>query len=111
MATSNAVFVDTSGWITILNKDDALHVQASEMLRQFGEINRPLVTTDWFLPRPAMAWPGRLPDSNFQKQFACFCNRPLVASFASIANFSKKPWICTLKRRTKPGDLWTAPVS
>src|ERR1700730_3631802 len=44
---SNAVFVDTSGWIAILNKDDALHDQASAFMQQFGEENRSLVTSDW----------------------------------------------------------------
>ena len=49
MAASNAVFVDTSGWIAVLNSDDQLHASATQLLQQFGTLNRRLVTTDWVL--------------------------------------------------------------
>ena len=35
MPGSSAVFVDTSGWIAILNADDRFHAQASEQLPPF----------------------------------------------------------------------------
>ena len=47
MPTNNAVFMDTSGWIATLSADDQFHRQASELLRQFASMRRPLVTTDW----------------------------------------------------------------
>ncbi|MHC4179617.1 MAG: type II toxin-antitoxin system VapC family toxin, partial [Planctomycetota bacterium] len=47
MPGSNAVFVDTSGWIAILNADDRFHAQASEQLQRLGSAGRPLITTDW----------------------------------------------------------------
>ena len=47
MPARNPVFVDTSGWIAILNADDRFHAQATEQLRQFGTAGRPLITTDW----------------------------------------------------------------
>jgi predicted nucleic acid-binding protein len=49
MPSRNAVFLDTSGWIAILNTDDALHEKASKCLLEFGVTGRPLVTTDWVL--------------------------------------------------------------
>lgn len=49
MLNRNAVFVDTCGWIAILNADDALHEQACKRLLQLGNAGRPLVTTDWVL--------------------------------------------------------------
>lgn len=47
MPSSSAVFLDTSGWIAILNADDRLHAQATERLEQVGSAGRPLVSTDW----------------------------------------------------------------
>jgi uncharacterized protein len=45
----DAVFVDTSGWIAVLNADDALYQQACTRLLELGSAGRPLVTTDWVL--------------------------------------------------------------
>jgi predicted nucleic acid-binding protein len=47
MRTNDPVFVDTSGWIAVLNADDQLHAQATKLLREFGLTRRPLITTDW----------------------------------------------------------------
>jgi predicted nucleic acid-binding protein len=49
MPDSSPVFLDTSGWVAILNADDHFHVAANERMRQFGSDRRPLVTTDWVL--------------------------------------------------------------
>jgi len=49
MKTSEAVFIDTSGWIALLNADDYLHADARRLLNQFGVDRRHLVTTDWVL--------------------------------------------------------------
>ncbi len=49
MPNSNAVFIDTSGWIAILNADDRFHAEAAERLREFGSVGLPLVTTDWVI--------------------------------------------------------------
>ncbi len=49
MPSDNVVFIDTSGWIAILNADDQFHAQAVERLRQFGSAGYPLITTDWVL--------------------------------------------------------------
>jgi predicted nucleic acid-binding protein len=46
---SEAVFLDTNGWIAPLNADDHFHSQAAEQLRAFEADRRPLVTTDWVL--------------------------------------------------------------
>jgi len=49
MPSSAAVFVDTSGWIALLNTDDQLHAAAREHLSEFAASSRVLVTTDWVL--------------------------------------------------------------
>ncbi len=49
MLNRNAVFVDTCGWIAILNADDALHEHACKRLLELGNAGRSLVTTDWVL--------------------------------------------------------------
>ena len=49
MFNRDAVFVDTSGWIAVLNADDVLYEQACARLLELGASGRPLVTTDWVL--------------------------------------------------------------
>lgn len=49
MPASSAVFVDTSGWIAVLNADDQFHAAATDGLQQAGSAGRRLVTTDWVL--------------------------------------------------------------
>ena len=43
MPNSSAVFVDTSGWIAILNADDRLHAQATEQLRRLRRLFQRIV--------------------------------------------------------------------
>ncbi len=49
MANRNAAFIDTRGWIAILNADDALYEPACRQLAELGTEQRPLVTSDWVL--------------------------------------------------------------
>jgi predicted nucleic acid-binding protein len=49
MTMSKGVFVDTSGWIALLNADDHLHGPAVQVLAQLGGDRTGLVTTDWVL--------------------------------------------------------------
>jgi len=49
MFNRDAVFVDTSGWVAVLNADDALYERACAHLSELGTKGRPLVTTDWVL--------------------------------------------------------------
>ncbi len=46
---TNAVFLDTGGWLALLNSDDHLHADATAVLQQVGQERRPLVTTDWII--------------------------------------------------------------
>lgn len=49
MSSREPVFVDTSGWIALLNADDRFHPHATQSLRDLATEARPLVTTDWVL--------------------------------------------------------------
>jgi hypothetical protein len=49
MVNRNAVFIDTSGWIAVLNADDGLYEPACRQLADLGIDRRPLITTDWVL--------------------------------------------------------------
>lgn len=49
MPGNDAVFIDTSGWIALLNADDVLHGQATQVLERLAVSPRLLVTTDWVL--------------------------------------------------------------
>jgi uncharacterized protein len=49
MPNRNAVFIDTSGWVAVLNSDDGLHELACRQLADMGRDRRSLLTTDWVL--------------------------------------------------------------
>jgi predicted nucleic acid-binding protein len=49
MPKRTPVFVDTSGWIALLNKDDSLHDCAASIMRNLAVEQRRLITTDWIL--------------------------------------------------------------
>jgi uncharacterized protein len=49
MTSSEAVFVDASGWIALLSSDDWLHAPAIEQFQSFERSKRRLITTDWVL--------------------------------------------------------------
>ena len=46
---SNPVFLDSNGWVALLNTRDPLHAQASALLRELGRTGRPIVRTDWIV--------------------------------------------------------------
>jgi len=47
MSSREAVFVDTNGWIALLERDDELHVLATARWDQVRAAGRPLISTDW----------------------------------------------------------------
>lgn len=49
MSNSSPVFVDTSGWIALLNFDDTHHDLATSIAVEIAQHSRPLITTDWVL--------------------------------------------------------------
>ncbi|MBX6314361.1 MAG: type II toxin-antitoxin system VapC family toxin [Isosphaeraceae bacterium] len=44
---NDPVFIDTSGWIALLNRRDQDHAAASERMDEFRRARRILVMTDW----------------------------------------------------------------
>lgn len=46
---SRAVFLDTNGWIALLNDDDCLHKVASQSWSDLGKLRKPIVLTDWII--------------------------------------------------------------
>jgi uncharacterized protein len=43
---SRAVFLDSNGWLALLNESDSLHAIANETWRALGRARRPFVLTD-----------------------------------------------------------------
>lgn len=43
------IFVDTAAWLALLNKDDALHTQARQVMQTLRRQHTALVTTDFVL--------------------------------------------------------------
>jgi predicted nucleic acid-binding protein len=46
---ASSVFLDTSGWLAILNSAEALHTQANETWRDVIFSDRRIVLTDWIV--------------------------------------------------------------
>ena len=43
------VFLDTNGWVALLNTSDSLHVRAASSWRELGRAGYSVVLTDWIL--------------------------------------------------------------
>ena len=46
---SNGVFLDTNGWLALLNDDDSLHADAFRVWSRFVRERRPIMLTDWIV--------------------------------------------------------------
>ena len=46
---SKVVFLDTNGWVALLNNEDALHSAAAEAWRRLGHLGYRVVSTDWIV--------------------------------------------------------------
>src|SRR5437899_6582244 len=46
---SKAVFLDTNGWVALLNEQDSLHSTASAAWRKLGRTGYRVVLTDWII--------------------------------------------------------------
>jgi uncharacterized protein len=49
MTLNNTIFIDTSGWIAILNRDDQHHKLSLELFSKLKAGKANIVTTDWIL--------------------------------------------------------------
>ncbi len=76
MPNREAVFLDTSGWIALLDSDDLFHRQAAERLEECGAAHRRVVTTDWVLAETGNGL-ARLPArGQFARAIAIFLASP-----------------------------------
>lgn len=53
---ASSIFIDTNGWLAILNSDDRMHAQAD---RKWSEVvlgQRHVVLTDWVVAETGTAW-------------------------------------------------------
>lgn len=46
---SNPVFLDTNGWVALLNREDSLHSTAAKAWRRLGRAGYSMVLTDWII--------------------------------------------------------------
>jgi uncharacterized protein len=49
MPRNKLIFIDTSGWIAVLNRDDEYHASALSLFNEFKNKQFNIVTTDWVL--------------------------------------------------------------
>ncbi|HEY8665286.1 MAG TPA: PIN domain-containing protein [Tepidisphaeraceae bacterium] len=47
--SGESVFLDTAGWIALLNASDALHERASQLWRTLIDENHSVLLTDWII--------------------------------------------------------------
>lgn len=45
----NPVFLDSNGWVALLNSRDPLHPRADALWRHLGQTGRPIFLTDWIV--------------------------------------------------------------
>jgi predicted nucleic acid-binding protein len=72
----DAVFLDTNGWIALLNADDQFHAQAAKHLRDFEAARRPLITTDWVLAETGNGLARLPPRAKFVRAVETFLASP-----------------------------------
>jgi len=46
---ANRVFLDTNGWLALLNEDEPLHRAADEKFRRLGHARHEVILTDWII--------------------------------------------------------------
>ena len=46
---SESFFLDSNGWVALLNEDDALHLRADALWVEFSRARREVVLTDWII--------------------------------------------------------------
>lgn len=49
MSSRDPVFLDTNGWIALLNGNDRLHSRAVEQFERLASVRRLFVMTDWII--------------------------------------------------------------
>ena len=69
MATNKAVFLDSNGWVALLNRADSLHRQADRLWPQLMREGRAFFFTDWIVAETAN----------------CLARTPARAEFATAA--------------------------
>jgi hypothetical protein len=100
MANRNAVFIDTSGWIAVLNADDALYEPACRQLVGLGAERRPLLTTDWVLAETG----NGLARTAARASFAGAVQRFLTSSHCRLVRVDVALFDRALKLYSQTGD-------
>src|SRR5207249_8493979 len=47
----DSFFLDSNGWVALLNRREALHARAAATWQQLGRVDRSIVLTDWVLAK------------------------------------------------------------
>jgi uncharacterized protein len=84
MPSHDAVFVDSSGWIALLNADDQYHTLAVERLREYETARRSLCTTGWVLAETG----NSLARTTVRDEFATTVDRLLKSPTSRLVRVS-----------------------
>jgi predicted nucleic acid-binding protein len=100
MPSRDAVFVDTSGWIALLNADDQLHTRAATVLRQCRLAQRLLFTTDWVLAETG----NGLARTAARRQFPIFVKTLMQSAHSRIVWINDSSFARALEMYEKSHD-------
>lgn len=80
MRNSSPAFLDASGWIASLNRDDGLHKQALQVLARLRQGQCRVWTTDWIIAETG----NGLARTRARQQFALAVRRAFTSPFVSV---------------------------
>jgi predicted nucleic acid-binding protein len=108
----NRVFLDTSGWVALLNATDTLHAVANAVWKELGHHGYSIVLTDWVIAETGNCLARTQARNRFIETLQLF----QASSHAHLIYVSDPlPCCiglckCTKRVLTKPGDWWIVPV-
>jgi predicted nucleic acid-binding protein len=72
------VFLDTNGWLALLNASDALHATADALWKSLGVQNRSILVTDWIVAETGNGMARTLGRQNFAASVNLLRSSPRV---------------------------------
>ena len=76
--SASPVFLDTNGWLALVDQDEENHDEASRLWGEIGRRRRPLVLTDWIIAEAGNGLSKPPSRSSFLSLLDDFLNYPRV---------------------------------
>ncbi|MCX5964799.1 MAG: VapC toxin family PIN domain ribonuclease [Cyanobacteria bacterium] len=104
---SNSLFIDTSGWASIIVPTEQHHTIATHHFRQAILTQQPILTSNYIITElvALLQSPLRLPRSAIFSQVDIIRNNTLVQHISMTPDLDKAAWELCKKRPDKPWSL------